>query len=168
MKHILLTLFFAVCSIAASAQVATFYGVPVDDTPEHFIYKLRCKGLELEMLTEKYGERIYGVGNYSTPANLMIKYGNDLTYTAMLVVKTLSSDMMYETLDNLLLLMEEDHGEGGYENVNSNGTMALKKTLKNGQATVLVTLPKQSSSLFTISYEVYNIDNSRKALELSK
>lgn len=59
MKHTLLTILFAVCSFAASAQTPKFFGVPVGNTRDNFVNALRYKGMKLEYMGEQDSKYIY-------------------------------------------------------------------------------------------------------------
>lgn len=168
MKHVLLTILLALCSLAASAQTPKFFGVPVDGTPEKFVNALRDKGLELEMMTENHESRIYAVTNHITSTKLMLKYSANLTYSVMLVVDPERNESYPSLLVSMLKQMKEDNGDGDYESDAENGVSAIYKMLQNGKAVVLITEPGVTTKGYRISYIVENIENSRKALEQEK
>lgn len=168
MKHLLLTILLAICSLAASAQVATFYGVPVDGTPETFVNALRDKGLELKILSEDYSERVYEVSNYFMKTNISIKYSNNLVCKVMMTAAPDMNSSAVNVLEQYIKIMKEDNGDDGYSLSEDEKVAVLHKTLNNGQAGVFVLKPGSDPDIFGISYIVENIDNSRKALELKK
>lgn len=169
MKHLLLTLILAICSLAAQAQQAMFYSVPVDGTPETFVTALRDKGLELDAVTEKYGQRIYKVKNLGYTANLLVKYNSNLVIQAMMILmpKEETPQEIGDLFDEVLRMASKDYNVAEFTEVKQGGIVGYRRVIDDGQVFVFMAPPSVSTlGGYNLVYSVENISNSRKSLLL--
>lgn len=168
MKHLLLTILIAICSLAASAQIPYFFGVPVDKSPSDFIYGLRCEGVQVDLLSDDGRKAIYKFNVDKPLVKIIIDYDRDLIY-CVTVKNFEDSDTSREMAYNFLLARcMEDNGQHGYvrhEYIGSS-TFAIKKTTDEGDIFIKKEDPAEHNQWhYTAVLEMWNVVNSKKLSE---
>lgn len=166
MKHIILTILLAVCSIVASAQVPKFFGVPVNGSPDMFVTQLRQNGLKLKKMVSTMDA--YNVENFDGFASITILSKNNLVYQVW-IDETMSPNLEYVPVDKSSLYYKE-HKLKYLEQFNADVINGVHYDIKTEKTKEKETIAKLSSSSFYLlefddvkaCYTVVNKTNKRK------
>lgn len=167
MKHLLLTLVLAVCSIAASAQVPKFFGVPVDGSPDNFVAKLKRAGKTLELEGDNGSSRTYSFADNEN-ASLVIEYQKNLIYCITMTMYEDSEEHQDITAAILLARSKKDNGSEGYKRHTYIGSdkVSIRKETPQGDIYITPKSPDASNYwTYAVVYKIWNVTNSKKLSE---
>lgn len=151
MKHIILILLLAICSLAASAQTPKFFGVPVDGTEAQFIANLKAKGLKIDEW-----QKMYMFADYNPAPAMKVSKHLGKVYQVMMMWP-IDSNTFSDIYDTLLAQLKIDNGNNVRQDSNvpiAAGNHAEYVSLSRGDAYLM--MAKDAKSMIYLVTNVYN------------